>query len=429
MSAVEKKLTAVWIIQPIIKSSLRSKNGSDLISEAIALTKALPGSKILGSTIVKIEKISTREYFGKGKVVEFSSLFKPGRIKLVIINSQISPIQQRNLEKKWKVKILDRTALILEIFSDRAVTKEGVLQVEMAALTYQRSRLVRAWTHLERQRGGLGFVGGPGETQIEADKRAIDGHLIRLRRQLEKIKKTRDLHRKSRAKVPFPIVALVGYTNAGKSTLFNLLTGASEFSENMLFATLDPKMRSINLDSNTKVILSDTVGFISNLPTELIAAFRATLEEVVFANLILHVRDIAHENTEDQDYEVKRVLQNLGVSNNTPILEIWNKIDLLEPEKRNSLKNITNRRKNICAISSVNSDGISNLIEEVKSKLEPQKFSDTLIVPFAFGDRKAWLHENGVVVNEFYTDTGFKFEVNWTAHQKSKYQSFTSKYY
>ena len=188
-------------------------------------------------------------------------------------------------------------------------------------------------------------------------------------------------------------------------------------------------MRSINLDSNTKVILSDTVGFISNLPTELIAAFRATLEEVVFANLILHVRDIAHENTEDQDYEVKRVLQNLGVSNNTPILEIWNKIDLLEPEKRNSLKNIANRRKNICAISSVNSDGISNLIEEVKSKLEPQKFSDTLIVPFAFGDRKAWLHENGVVVNEFYTDTGFKFEVNWTAHQKSKYQSFTSKYY
>ena len=429
MRAVEQNLSTVWIVQPTSKFNSSAQGGSHLISEAFALTKALPRTKISGSTIVKIEKPSPREFFGKGKVEELSSILKLNKIKLVIINGQISPIQQQNLEKKWNVKILDRTALILEIFSDRAVTKEGVLQVEMAALTYQRSRLVRAWTHLERQRGGLGFVGGPGETQIESDKRAIDSHLVRLKRQLEKIKKTRDLHRKSRAKVPFPILALVGYTNAGKSTLFNLLTGANEFSENMLFATLDPKMRSINLDNNSKVILSDTVGFISNLPTELIAAFRATLEEVLSADLIIHVRDIAHENTEDQDYEVNRVLQSLGVSDNTPILEVWNKIDLLEPEKRNSLKNTANRRKNICAISSLTHDGINSFIKEVKRKIEPNKFFDTLIVPFEFGDRKAWLHKNGVVVNEFYTDNGFKLEVNWTSDQKAKYQFISGKHY
>ena len=429
MRAVKQNITTVWIIQPILKINSRFKVESELINEAMALTKALPSTKLSGSSIVKIEKLNPREFFGKGKIEELSTILKLNKVELVIINGQISPVQQQNLEKKWQVKILDRTGLILEIFSDRAVTKEGVLQVEMAALTYQRSRLVRAWTHLERQRGSLGFIGGPGETQIESDKRAIDGHLVRLRHQLEKIKKTRDLHRKSRAKVPFPILALVGYTNAGKSTLFNVLTGANEFSENMLFATLDPKMRSMNIDNNTKIILSDTVGFISDLPTELIAAFRATLEEVLFADLILHVRDISHENTEDQNDEVYRVLQNLGISKNTPVLEIWNKIDLLNSEKRKSLQNIAKRRKDICAISSKTNEGITTLIKEIKRNIEPQKFSDSLIVPFEFGDIKAWLHENGVVVNEFYTDIGFKFDVNWTAHQKAKYKSFSSKYY
>ena len=424
MKAVNETTTTVWIVHPTSKFNSRYQYDSSPIDEAVALTKALPSTKIHGSTVVNIGRLSPREFFGKGKVAELYSIFKLNKIMLVIINGQISPIQQQNLEKKWQVKILDRTALILEIFSDRAVTKEGVLQVEMAALSYQRSRLVRAWTHLERQRGGLGFVGGPGETQIESDRRAIDSQLISLKRQLEKIRKTRELHRKSRAKVPFPIVALVGYTNAGKSTLFNALTGAKEFAANMLFATLDPKMRSVNLDGDTKVILSDTVGFISDLPTELIAAFRATLEEVLSADLIIHVRDISHENTENQNFEVDKVLKSIGVSDTIPVLEIWNKIDLVEMEKRKSFQNLAKRKKSICALSATTKEGILTLTEKIKNNLEPLKFSETLIVPFEFGDRKAWLHENGVVVNEFYTDTGFKFEVTWSDQQKAKYYSF-----
>ena len=424
MIEVQKRITSIWVIQPKLKIELKNCHNNSSIGEANALAKALPNVKIIGSNMVPIEKISPKEFFGGGKIDELSINFKSQKIDLVIINSQISPVQQRNLEKKWQVKILDRTALILEIFSDRAVTKEGVLQVEMAALSYQRSRLVRSWTHLERQRGGLGFVGGPGETQIEADKRAIDHHLVRLKRQLDKIKKTRDLHRKSRAKVPFPIIALVGYTNAGKSTLFNLLTGADEFAENMLFATLDPKMRAVKLNSKLKIIISDTVGFISDLPTELVAAFRATLEEVLAADLILHVRDIAHKNTELQVLEVEKVLHSLGISGSTPILEIWNKIDIIEPEKKISLKNIAKRRSRVCYLSALTGEGVSSLLQQIEELILPQKFSDTLLVPFEFGSKKAWLHENGVVVNESCTEYGFKFDVIWSAKQKAKYYSF-----
>ena len=424
MKEVSKQITTAWVLQPQLKTSLIDKTCDAALSEANALTKALPLVQLVGSTIVSIEKLRPKEFFGSGKINELAEKFMIEKIDLVIINSQISAVQQRNLEKKWKVKILDRTALILEIFADRAVTKEGILQVDMAALTYQRSRLVRAWTHLERQRGGLGFVGGPGETQIEADKRAIDNHLVQIRRQLEKIKKTRDLHRRSRSKVPFPVVALVGYTNAGKSTLFNLLTGASEFSENMLFATLDPKMRAIKLNSKLKIIISDTVGFISDLPTELIAAFRATLEEVLAADLIIHVRDIAHHDTDLQAMDVKKVLQSLGVSETKSVLEIWNKMDIIHPEKKKSLENIAKRRPGVCCLSALTGVGVSSLIAQIDKVFIPQKFSDSLLIPFEFGNKKAWLHENGLVIKECYTDVGYKLDVMWSAQQKAKYYSF-----
>ena len=414
-----------WVIQPKLNDVQKEEHYKSIEEEVVALSKALPGVKVTGSVLVPIKKIRPKEFFGSGKIIELSEIFYAKKIGLVIINSQISPIQQQYLEKKWKVKILDRTSLILEIFSDRASTKEGVLQVEMAALTYQRSRLVRAWTHLERQRGGLGFVGGPGETQIESDRRSIDNQLVRLKRQIDKVKKTRELHRKSRAKIPFPIVALVGYTNAGKSTLFNLLTGANVFSENMLFATLDPKMRALELRNGMKVILSDTVGFISDLPTELIAAFRATLEEVLAADLILHVRDISTDLTDTQALEVRKILTNIGVSNSIPVIELWNKFDKIDPENEKYLKNIAKRKQEIVPISALTGKGVLTLLENIKDQLGPEKFSEKLFIPFEFGKKKAWLHENGIIIKEFYTDSGFELEVMWSDQQKNFYDSIT----
>src|SRR6056297_596662 len=298
MAEAAPRTTRALILHPDIDGRGPRRDPVFALAEAVSLARALPGLEIAGAEIVRLPKAQPGQLFGKGKLEELGRRIENDDIELVLIDGPVTPVQQRNLERAWKVKLLDRTALILEIFSDRARTREGVLQVEMAALSYQRTRLVRAWTHLERQRGGLGFVGGPGETQIEADRRAIDTQLIRLKRQLDKVAKTRTLHRAARAKVPYPLVALVGYTNAGKSTLFNRATGAEVMAKDMLFATLDPTMRSLSLPGGGEAILSDTVGFISDLPTQLVAAFRATLEEVLEADLIVHVRDISHPDSE-----------------------------------------------------------------------------------------------------------------------------------
>ena len=376
-----------------------------------------------GSGIVRLPRAHPGMLFGKGKIDELKAHFKAHEIELVLIDGPVTPVQQRNLEKAWGVKLLDRTGLILEIFSDRAATREGVLQVEMAALSYQRTRLVRAWTHLERQRGGLGFVGGPGETQIEADRRAIDEQLVRLRRQLDKVVKTRNLHREARAKVPFPIVALVGYTNAGKSTLFNRMTGAEVMARDMLFATLDPTMRRIELpDSGPEVILSDTVGFISDLPTELVAAFRATLEEVLAADLIVHVRDISHPESEAQASDVAAIMDSLGVEAATPRIEVWNKIDRLQGDAREAVLTQAARSEGVLALSAVTGEGMAALVAAITGALAGDMHLTELHLGFDDGRKRAWLFERGLVEQEAQDDSGFAVTVRWNTRQEAQFR-------
>ena len=387
------------------------------------MARALPQLDVLGNTHVRLPKAQPGTLFGKGKIEELKGMFKAAEVELVVIDGPVSPVQQRNLEKEWNVKILDRTGLILEIFSDRARTREGVLQVEMAALSYQKTRLVRAWTHLERQRGGLGFVGGPGETQIESDRRALDEALIRIRRQLEKTVKTRELHRAARKKVPYPVVALVGYTNAGKSTFFNHLTGAKVFAKDMLFATLDPTMRAVNLPNGLDVILSDTVGFISDLPTELVAAFRATLEDALSADLILHVRDIAHPETESQAGNVRTILSSLGIGHETPQIEIWNKTDLLNEEDAGRVAALAERKEDVFGVSSITGDGMEALLAAIKAKLDDERSTDILSLPFSAGQKRAWLFQEDVVQVEDQDENGFKLTVSWTQRQKERFDA------
>ncbi|MEO1106545.1 MAG: GTPase HflX [Pseudomonadota bacterium] len=417
----ERARTRAWVLHPEIKSDEQRRVPEPALEEAVALAAALPDLDVIGSEVVRLQRAQPGLLFGSGKIEELAERLHDSEIELVLIDGPVTPVQQRNLEKAWKVKILDRTGLILEIFSDRARTREGVLQVEMAALSYQRTRLVRAWTHLERQRGGLGFVGGPGETQIEADRRAIDEQLVRLRRQLQKVVKTRTLHRAARAKVPYPIVALVGYTNAGKSTLFNRLTGAEVMAKDMLFATLDPTMRRVVLPDGPEVILSDTVGFISNLPTELVAAFRATLEEVLGADLIVHVRDISHEDSQAQAEDVQAILTALGVDDERLMLEVWNKTDLLETDEKVATLARAERDPAIFAISAVTGDGVDPLLAEMARKLQGVRHQITLSLGFSEGDKRAWLFRQDVVRSEEQTEDGFEITVLWTEKQAAQY--------
>jgi GTP-binding protein HflX len=379
------------------------------LDEAVGLARAID-LDVVGSGVIALSAITPATYIGKGKVEEIAGLVRTQDAGVVVMDCAISPVQQRNLEKAWNAKVLDRTGLILEIFGRRARTREGTLQVEHAHLTYQKSRLVRSWTHLERQRGGFGFLGGPGETQIEADRRVIEERIARIEAELDKVKRTRKLHRESRKRVPYPIVALVGYTNAGKSTLFNQLTRASVLSADMLFATLDPTLRSVDLPHGARIILSDTVGFISDLPTMLIAAFRATLEEVIEADVILHVRDVSHEEAEAQSQDVENVLRELGIEpNDKRLVEIWNKIDRLTSERRNELANIAERqpgeRKPIL-VSAVTGEGLDRLRAAIEAGVGAGRVVQDVLLDPADGAGLSWLHRHTEVLAKAMGDDG-----------------------
>ena len=393
------------VVCPDIRGVAYDLDADSRLQEAEGLALAI-GIEIEESFVLPIREVRPNLLFGSGQVDNIRVACEQNEAELVIVDGALSPIQQRNLEEKLSRKVIDRTGLILEIFGERAATAEGRLQVELAHLDYQQSRLVRSWTHLERQRGGFGFLGGPGETQIEADRRMIRQRMGRLRKELEQVRKTRGLHRERRERAPWPVVALVGYTNAGKSTLFNSLTGAEVMAEDLLFATLDPTMRAISLPGVEKAILSDTVGFISDLPTQLVAAFRATLEEVTAADVICHVRDISNPSTEAQKAQVLRVLRDLGVieeeggASSIPILEVWNKWDLLEQEQATELLCLADASDKVVTLSALSGQGVDKFVDKLGTILTSKASVRQFDLPASDGRRIAWLHAHGNVLEE-----------------------------
>lgn len=430
-----KRLTRAAIIHPrtgFTKSAGQTRDSDAALNEAVGLALAID-LEIAFAQSVAVDRPHPRMFLGRGKVDELKGALKADDVELLIFNGALSPAQQRNLERALDVKVVDRTGLILEIFGRRARTKEGRLQVDLAHLNYQKSRLVRSWTHLERQRGALGFVGGPGETQIEADRRMLRNRIKQLTRQLEKVRRTRSLHRASRQKVPYPVIALVGYTNAGKSTLFNALTRAEVRAEDLLFATLDPTMRALDLPGGMKVILSDTVGFISDLPVDLVAAFRATLEEVREADLIVHVRDIAHDDTAAQNEDVHQVLAALEIDEaaRERMIEVWNKLDLLDKDAAELARTRAARSANVVAVSALTGDGLGELLDSFEAALGVQFATYRVLVAPEEGKALNWLYENCEVMLRTQEDDGaslleVRVPENRLARFKSKFTRATA---
>lgn len=419
----DKKVCAC-VVYPDISGRNIELSPDARLEEACGLALAI-NLDVVHREIIKVREIKPGMFFSRGILDKLRPSLSGA--ELLIVDASLTPIQQRNLEKELNLKVIDRTALILEIFGERAQTSEGKLQVELAHLTYQRSRLVRSWTHLERQRGGAGFLGGPGETQIELDRRIIDNKIVRIKKELDKVKQTRGLQRSARQKVPYPVVALVGYTNAGKSSLFNRIADAGVFAENLLFATLDNTLRKIKLPSGREVILSDTVGFISDLPHELIMSFRATLEEVLAADIIVHVRDIANENTAVQRKDVISVLKSLGLENldeKENYIELLNKTDLLPAERQETLKHL--KKKNTLPVSALTGEGIENFLHKLDEILTAQNKTIRLNVPAADGALLAWLHQNTLILDTRITGENICLELKINEANLSKLQHKTS---